>query len=366
MEKKTGRVKTDNSKLKQEKKTMPVYVKFGIAALVVLAAIVGGLLIWLNAASGYVATIGNEKIGVKEYNFYLTIQKQNMYYQAYALDSTLTEETFWKTEIEGTTAIEYAKKSTLEGIRDVKVQLAKAKENKISLTSDEMKSIDSYVKTNFIDPEEYGGGNRIRANKFFTDTYGFGVDEFKNYQVNTSIIQKYQKKVMDEMNITEDELKAEYDKDPKKFDEVTVTHVLFLYEGKDGNRTKEESKKLADDTLAKVKAGEDIKELAKTLSEDTGITQNAGVYTFAKEGQYVPQFEDWAFDANVGDSGIVETDYGYHVMKLDKKESKQFDDVKDKIKTELSANKYTSELDKWRKDTQYIITTNDAVYGTIS
>ena len=365
MKRNGGKVKMDKNKMLEEKKTVPIFVKYGLVALVILAAIIGGMFIWFNAASGYAAKVGNEKISVKEYKFYLIIQKQNMFSQARAVDPNLTEETFWSTKIEGETTLDIAKKSALEGIRDLKIQLAKAKENKIELTSDEIKNIDSSIKTNYIDPAEYGSGNRIKANKFFMNAYGFGIDELKNAQVENLIVQKFQQKVIGERNITEDELKKEYDKDPKKYDVVSVTHVLFLYEGKDGKRTKEESKKLADDTLAKVRAGEDVKELAKKLSEDTGVAENSGVYTFAKEGQYVPEFEDWAFSANVGDSGIVETTYGYHVMKLDKRDTKQFNDVKDQIKTSLSAGKYQSELNEWKKDTKYTAVPNNSVYGSI-
>ena len=248
----------------------------------------------------------------------------------------------------------------------MKIQLAKAKESGLKLDASEIKNIDDSIQQQIIDSQEFGGGNRIRANKAFEEIYGIGLDAFRATQLEKALVQKFQQKTITDTKITDDEIKKEYDKDPKKFDEVTVTHVLFLYEGTDNSkRTKEESKKLADDTLEKVKAGEDIKELAKTLSEDTAVTENGGVYTFAKDGQFVPEFEDWAFNAKVGDTGIVETSFGYHVMKLDKRETKQLNDVKDKIKTELSQTKYTTELDGWRKDPKYAVKPNDPVYAAL-
>lgn len=365
MERNGGKVKMDKNKKVEEKKAIPIFVKFGVIALVIIAALVGGMFIWFNAANGYAARIGNEKISVNEYKFYLTIQKENMLYQAQTLDPNLDEASFWNTKYEGETTLDIAKKSALEGIRDVKIQLAKAKESKISLTSEEMKNIDDGIKTNYIDPEQYGSGNRVKANKFFMDKYGFGIDDLKNAQVENAIVQKFQAKVNGERNIPEADLKKEYDKDTKMYDKVTVTHVLFLYAGKDNKRSKEDSKKLADDTLAKVKAGEDIKELAKKLSEDTGVTENSGVYTFTKYDNLVPEFIDWALKANVGDSGIVETTYGYHVMKLDKREPTPFNDVKDKIKAEISQSKYNDELTEWKKDAKYTIEPNTSVYGSI-
>jgi foldase protein PrsA len=279
LDKKYGRVNVDK-KQAAEKKEMPAYVKYGIAAVILLAVIVSVTLIWYSAAGSYVATVGDIKIGVKEYKYYLETQKGYMLGLAQSADPNVNPDTFWASDIGGQKAIDIAKKSALEGIRDVKIQLAKAKEAKITLTSEEKKAIDNGIKTNYIDPQ---GGNRIKANRAFMDEYGFGIDDIKKVQEENYIVQKYQEKVITERNISEDDQKKEFDKDPKKFEEVTVTHVLYLYEGSDGKRSKEDSKKLAEETLEKVKAGENIVELAKKSSEDPGVAQNDGVYTFTKD-----------------------------------------------------------------------------------
>ncbi len=116
---------------------------------------------------------------------------------------------------------------------------------------------------------------------------------------------------------------------------VSVRHILFALEedktvtNDDGTtttetvelRTKEEAKKLADDTLAKwVKDGakEDaFIKLANELSDDPGSSDNGGLYEdISKSSSYVEPFLDWCFadGRKVGDYGIVETEYGYHIM----------------------------------------------------
>ena len=64
-------------------------------------------------------------------------------------------------------------------------------------------------------------------------------------------------------------------------------------------------------------------ELASKLSDDTGSKSTGGLIEhMANDGQYVPEFEDWAFcegdyegeTRTAGSTGIIETDYGYHVM----------------------------------------------------
>lgn len=57
-------------------------------------------------------------------------------------------------------------------------------------------------------------------------------------------------------------------------------------------------------------------ELANTYSDDSGSNTNGGLYEAVKEGQMVTNFNDWIFDASrkPGDTGIVESDYGYHII----------------------------------------------------
>lgn len=79
----------------------------------------------------------------------------------------------------------------------------------------------------------------------------------------------------------------------------------------------DEAKAEAEQILADWKAGEATEEsfgeMAAELSDDGA---DHGLYENVYKGQMVEAFEDWCFDAarKVGDTGIVETPYGYHVM----------------------------------------------------
>lgn len=61
---------------------------------------------------------------------------------------------------------------------------------------------------------------------------------------------------------------------------------------------------------------ENFATLANSNSEDTGSNTNGGLYEDVAVGTMVTEFNDWCFDANrkPGDSGIVETRFGYHIM----------------------------------------------------
>lgn len=83
---------------------------------------------------------------------------------------------------------------------------------------------------------------------------------------------------------------------------------------------KADAKAAADALLAEWKAGEASEEsfaaLATANTDDTGSQATGGLYENVYEGQMVAEFNDWCFDASrkVGDTDVVETSYGAHVM----------------------------------------------------
>lgn len=87
-------------------------------------------------------------------------------------------------------------------------------------------------------------------------------------------------------------------------------------------------------------------ELAKTYSDDSGSNTNGGLYEAVKKGQMVANFNDWIFDASrkPGDTGIVESDYGYHIIYFvgDNKEE-WYVNIKDTI-TSNKLNDYMADL----------------------
>jgi parvulin-like peptidyl-prolyl isomerase len=98
---------------------------------------------------------------------------------------------------------------------------------------------------------------------------------------------------------------------------IRASHILISYQGIpqiNATRTKEEAKALAEDLLARVKAGESFEELARTHS-DCPTAEKGGDLGFFKKGRMVKPFEDAAFTLNVdGISGVVETKFGYHLI----------------------------------------------------
>lgn len=134
---------------------------------------------------------------------------------------------------------------------------------------------------------------------------------------------------------------------------VDVRHILFKVdsEAEDQAKAKADAKKKAEDALAEWQKGDKTEEsfaaLATEKTEDTGSQSTGGLYERVYKGQMVKAFENWCFDAarKAGDTGIVESDYGYHVMYFIQKNDEPL--WKLKIRDALSsedAKTYTDEL----------------------
>lgn len=109
----------------------------------------------------------------------------------------------------------------------------------------------------------------------------------------------------------------------KENDYVHAKHILISFPEdieKDENGVVVESAKAetlarANEVLDKVNAGEDFDELIKTYGEDPGMETYPDGYFFTK-GEMVEAFEKTTYALNEGEvSGLVETPYGYHIIK---------------------------------------------------
>jgi peptidyl-prolyl cis-trans isomerase D len=154
------------------------------------------------------------------------------------------------------------------------------------------------------------------------------------------------------IQISDQELEQQYKENLQSYqvpNRVHVQHILLFTQGKPDAEV-EEIKKKADDVLAQVKKGGKFDELAKKYSEDPGTKDKGGDLGWITQGQTVPEFEKTAFSLDKGQvSGIVKTQYGFHIIKVLEKESshtKPFEEVKDSLRPNLmlkQADKQASE-----------------------
>lgn len=109
---------------------------------------------------------------------------------------------------------------------------------------------------------------------------------------------------------------------------VNVRHILVEFEGGSeengvtvySDAEKNAAKAKAEELLSQWKSGEATEEsfaaLAAENSTDAGSNENGGLYENVYPGQMVANFNDWCFDSqrSAGETGIIETNFGYHVV----------------------------------------------------
>jgi len=148
--------------------------------------------------------------------------------------------------------------------------------------------------------------------------------------------------------IDDADLKQIYDQlDVAERTVASVRHILISSE----QRSEEEALKIAQDLEARLKKGEDFAKLAKEYSEDPGSKDNGGLYENANVSQWVPEFKEAALKQPIGEVGSpVKTDFGYHIVKVESRKEKSFDEMKNDLTGQALEKKYEefgkSELDK--------------------
>ena len=140
---------------------------------------------------------------------------------------------------------------------------------------------------------------------------------------------------------TDEEIKDYYRRNRKKFmrpEARRVTHILISVQPEDSAEERKLKKTRAQEVIDRINAGEDMAVVA--WSHSTGPYRvKGGDMGLVHRGRLSPELEKEVFQLQPGRlSGIIETIYGYHVVRVEElKEAEQLDlsDVYDKIKNEL-------------------------------
>ncbi len=153
------------------------------------------------------------------------------------------------------------------------------------------------------------------------------------------------------IKLSDADIKAYYERNLKDFElpeMVKAKHILIRPDprAKDKEKAKRDARAKAELILKKIKNGGDFSKLAAMYSQDPGSKKQGGELGWFQRGVMVKPFENAAFALKKGEvSGIVETDFGYHIiMVTDRKEAgvMPLADAQDLIKKTLGMQKARS------------------------
>ena len=169
-------------------------------------------------------------------------------------------------------------------------------------------------------------------------------------------IQKFiAEKIMPGIKVTDADVKKYFETHPNEFklpERVHASHILVKVDPKapDAEKVKKEARKKIEGIKVKLDKGEDFAKVAMADS-DCPSKAKGGDLGFFERGQMVKPFEEAAFKLKPGEmSGIVETQFGFHIIKCqEKKEASTlaFADVKEKLLSKLKEDRFKETFPKY-------------------
>lgn len=246
------------------------------------------------------------------------------------------------------------KKETLEALIEREVLYQESQKAGIKVTDQNVNDQIAGIKKRFPSDEEF--------NKALNDM-NLTEDEVKmQIQRGLAILELIDQKVTRKVVITDEETRAYYDGNLQLFqqpEQVKASHILIKVEPTADEVKKTEARKKIAEVQQKLKDGGDFAALAKEYSQGPS-GPGGGDLGYFKRGQMVKPFEDAAFSMKPNEvSDLIETRFGYHLIKVYEKKPEQtqaYADVKDKMaqrlkqeKVEKDATRYVENLKKGAK-----------------
>lgn len=145
------------------------------------------------------------------------------------------------------------------------------------------------------------------------------------------------------LQLDEAEVRKFYETHKREYERIRVRHILIRMQGSPlpltpGQKdfTEAEALAKAQEIRKKLQAGADFATLAMAESSDTETTGTGGEMPVFHRGQRLPSFEEAAFALKVGEiSEPVQTPFGYHIIRLEANESKNFEDVRPELEKRM-------------------------------
>lgn len=326
-----------------------------LSRISLIITIVFALVISLSACStidaSSVATVNGVKITKSEFNFFFAQVK------AQVIDKAKVEDTpeFWETtDLEGKKTIDTVRETAFDEAVKASITTQKAKDSGIKLTQEDVSAVGKQKSSQI---NNLGGRDKYEQ---WLKKMGL-TDAAFNVIIENNL---YAKKLYDQVTTDVSDAAAKQFYDAKV---ARVKHILFMtVNGQDQKplpkEQKDAAKAKADQTLAKAKAGGDFDKLVAELSEDPGSKSQPEGYVLGKgfilgsQGSMDTAFEKASLALQVGGiSDIVESAFGYHIIKRYPVDESQFEKNKQELISRAKTSKFEDLQAQWKTDAKIVV-----------
>ncbi len=279
------------------------------------------ILLWsfsfYGCSSDAVVTVNGETITEDELNRYMEVLKATDAYGT--LD--LNEEQF-----------RAAQSNMLDSLIILKVLDQYAAENNIEASSEEIEIQYQMTASSYVSELEFEQDLSYR---------NISKDMLREEIRSRIVREKIFDKVTADVEVTEEKARQYYEENKETMfsepEKVEVSHILIqfnLEEGEAGpnEQARQEAMDKIIEVQSKLKEGEPFEEVAKQYSDDPSSAEKGGDLGYIKPGDTVTEFEEAAFGMEIGKkSDIVETMYGFHILKVTDRQEQHIKEYEDAI-----------------------------------
>ena len=283
------------------------------------------------------STLTNRKLAYYYWREYYSFVNMYSSYVSYLMDpysrldtQAYTEDQSWD---------QFFMDSALDTYATCAAAAVKARAEGYTLTDEEQASLDGLADDIAGYAAQYGFAS---ADEYLIECFGpyCGLESYQDFMEEYILGASYLNALLEAQEVTEEELNSYYEENKADYDAaglekddtsmVNIRHILIqpeaveLSEGDEGyeeavQAAKDAAKARAEEIYAQWQAGEmteeSFSELAQENSSD-GSASNGGLIAEIYPGQTVDAFDAWCFEEGrkTGDTGIVETEFGYHII----------------------------------------------------
>lgn len=295
-----------------------------------------------------ITKINDESVSAGYFNYCMYNVEINI---ANQLGTTLEDlEKMWNSSLGEVTFGKYITETCVENISLIKSVKAVAQSEGITLDDTDVNDVETAVsnfRSNYASDREYAD---------VLESLGTTEKDLKDYLSDVAIFNKVYVKYQKDLGMSDDQVKKYLDDNY-----IQAQHVLISTQGLDDNE-KAQKAELAEKVYEFARQGMDFEKLVAEYGEDPGMKANPEGYLFTK-GEMVEKFENIAFGLKVGQiSGVVETEYGYHIIKRVK--NIYTDEILEQAKAMLVEDSITDKFKSLSKNAT--VTNNEGLISVIT